>query len=317
MNDSEYSRYNVLAEIAEMYYHKEMQQAEIAGRMKISRSLVSKMLAEAQEKGVVSISINHFFKRSEHHEKELCRRYGLKGAGVLILPNSMKNDEVKQQLGRFSANLIYDEMTRGQNIGFTFGTTLKETVCSLSLKQPRPVTFIQLTGSLGAAEAAFDSHELVHMLSAAWNSEGIFLHAPMIVNSLEIKNHLYSSRSNIRNAELCKKLDTAVVGLSSYEDAENAALYYGGHIGAEDLHLMRDSGIIGDVGSYSIDSEGRLIEIKTLTRMIGLDESGWKNVKNRYGIASGEKKINIIKAALSGGWLTDFITDEQTASNLL
>ena len=317
MTDSDYARYSVLAEIAEMYYLKGMQQAEIAGRMEISRSLVSKMLAEAQEKGVVSISINHFFKHSEPHERELCRRYGLKNAGVLILPKSMSNDEVKHHLGRFAANQLYRDITRGQNIGFTFGTTLKEVVCALSLEQPKPVTFVQLTGSLGAASAAFDSHELVHMLSAAWNCEGVYLHAPMIVNGNEIKEHLYRSRSNSQNAELCGRLDTVVVGLSSYEDAENAALYYGGHIGAEDLNAMRAAGIIGDVGSFSLGPDGRFIEIQSLTRMIGLDESGWKNVKNRYGIAAGEKKLNIIKASLGGGWLTNFITDEKTADNLL
>ncbi len=317
MNDSEYNRYSVLAEIAELYFLKGMQQAAIADKMKISRSLVSRMITEAQEKGIVSITINHFFKRSEKHEKELSRRFGLQNSRVLILPNSMKEGEIKKQLGRFAADQIYGKIKRGWNIGFTFGTTLKEIVDALSVKPPRQVTFLQLTGSLGAAEAAFDSHELVHLLSSAWNCEGVFLHAPLIVNSTEVRHHLYGSRSNIRNAELCRKLDIAVVGLSSYENAYSSALYSGGHIGAEDMLMMRKAGIIGDVGSYSINEDGRLVDIQTLTRMIGLDEDEWKNIKNRYGIAAGDHKLNIIRAALKGGWLTGLITDEQTADNLL
>lgn len=317
MNESECSRYSILAEAAELYFLKGMQQAEIAVKMNISRSLVSRMISEAQEKGIVSITINHFFERSEQLEKELCRYYGLNRAGVLTLPNNLKQDDIKKQLGRFAADLIYENMFEGQVAGFTFGTTLKEVVEALTLKPPMQVTCIQLTGSLGAAESAFDSHELVHKISTAWNCESVFLHAPLLVNSEEIRRHLFNSRSNSLNLEMCSKLDIVVVGLSSFDRRGASALFTGGHLSLDDMRIMRRAKVIGDVGSFSLDEDGKLVEVESLTRMIGLKEKEWKKIKQRYGLAFGEQKLDIIRAALEGGWLTTFITDEHTAERIL
>jgi DNA-binding transcriptional regulator LsrR (DeoR family) len=317
MDGSEYSRYSVLAEVAELYFLKGMQQAEIAVRMKISRSLVSRMISEAQEKGIVSITINHFFKRSEKLENDLCSRYGLEYAGVLILPKNLEVSDIKKQLGRFTADQIHRQLKPGAVAGFTFGTTLKEVVEALALKQAVKITCLQLTGSLGAAESAFDSQELVNKLSSAWNCDSVYLHAPLLVNSEEIKGHLFNSRSNILNLETCAKLDTAVIGLSSFDRRGASALVTGGHLSAEDMRIMQKAKIIGDAGSYSLDKDGNLVEVDSLTRMIGLREKEWKKVKNRYGVAFGEQKLDIIKAALKGGWLTGFFTDEQTAERIL
>lgn len=317
MTETEYSRYTILAEAAELYYLKGLQQADIAEKMKISRSLVSRMISEAQEKGIVSITINHFFRRAHDVEQELCRKYGLAECGVLILPHNLQPADIKKQLGRFASDIIYENLMQGDVVGFTFGTNLKEVVESLSLKTPKQITPVQLTGSLGAAESAFDSHELVHKLSSAWGIEGVFLHAPYLVNSAEIRRHLFSSRSNSLNAEMSKKLDVAIVGLSSFSSRSSSALYRGGHLSDADMRLLRKHNVIGDVGSFSITADGDLVEVESLTRMVGLSGQDWQKLKRRYGIAFGETKLEILRAALKGGWLTSLITDVQTAERLL
>ncbi|MDC7227785.1 MAG: sugar-binding domain-containing protein [Spirochaetales bacterium] len=314
--DTEWERWAVLAEAAELYYLKGMQQAEIASKMNISRSLVSKMITEAQHKGIVTISINHFFRRAEDLESGLRDRYGI-DAAVLRLPRGFGHDEIKKQLGRFSADIIYSRLEPGSFVGFTFGTSLKEAVDALALKPPLSIAAVQLAGSLGASEAAFDSHELVHKLSSSWNCGSVYLHAPYIVSSEEIRRQLFKSMSNNQNAEACKSLNAAVVGMSSFDSRSSSALYAGGHISAIDMKDMRARGIIGDIGSFSLDDDGKLIEVDSLTRMVAFDEKSWKSVKNRFGIAFGDSKIRIIKASLKGGWLTTFITDEQTADKII
>ncbi|HAK46516.1 MAG TPA: hypothetical protein DCO79_11440 [Spirochaeta sp.] len=316
MTESEYERYSTLAELAELYYLKGMQQAEIAQKMNISRSLVSRMISEAQQKGIVSISVNHFFRRSEELEKRIKKQWGVEAA-VLCLPPRLNADERKRQLGRFAADLIYDVLSAGSIAGFTFGTSLKETVESLLMKPPKNIIAVQLTGSLGASEAAFDSHELVHKLSLSWNCSSVFLHAPLIVNSEEIRRQLYKSRSNRLNAETCRKLDTVVVGMSSFDSRNSSALYTGGHVSAGDMSDMRKAGIIGDLGSFSLDKNGNLVEVDSLTRMMALSDTEWKNIDNRMGIAFGNNKIDIIRASLKGGWLTNFVTDESSAERIL
>ncbi len=317
MDDWDYRKFYQLAEVAEMYFIKKMQQAEIAVKLNVSRSLVSRMISEAQERGVVSISINHFFKRSEELENELCSRFGIETAGVLVLPGEMPDEDIRKQLGRLTADLVYEELSEGSILGITFGTSLKDAVAALSYKSPKYISCVQLAGSMGAAESAFDAHELVHLLSSAWSCGSVFLHAPLMVNSEEIRRHLFENRSNSLNAEMCRKMNVAIVGLSSYDIKSRPALFTGGHVTAEELAGMRNHGIIGDVGTFSINAEGHFVDVKSMTKMIGLDEKGWKKVDSRYGLAFGEAKVNIIRAALSGGWLNRFVTDEQTAKLIL
>ena len=318
MNDAGNRRYGLLADVAELYFLKGLNQAEIAEKMNISRSLVSRHISEAQAKGIVSITINRFFERNVRLENSLADRFGLPEACVLSLPSAMSPSEKKRYLGLFAADIIYRRLPGGGLLGLTFGTTLLQAVEALAMKPPVCVGCVQLTGSLGAADAAFDAHQLVQRLSVAWNCPGVYLHAPYIVGSEEVKRQLFGSRSNSAALEAGRKLSAAVVGLSPLGlDGKNSALFTGGHITAEDMRIMRENGVVGDIGAYSVDRDGKLVETANLIRMTGLDEDEFKTIKMRYGLAIGEYKVNIIRAALRGGWFTSLIIDDKTAEAVL
>lgn len=307
----------MLADAAELYFIKGIQQAEIAARMKISRSLVSRLISEAQAKGIVNITINRFFQRSPELEEAICSRFGIGEACVLSLPRSMDISEKKRQLGCFAADIIYGSLRSGENLGLTFGTTLQQAVEALSMKLPVNINCVQLTGSLGAADAAFDGHQLVNKLSSAWSCPAVYLHAPLQVNTDDIRRQLFGSSSNRLNAESSRNLDVAVVGLSPLDSGGNSALFTGGHITADDMRLMREHRIVGDIGAYSVDAGGNLVEIDSLVKMIGIDGNEFRTIKTRYGLGLGDHKAGILRAALSGSWFTSVIIDEQTAAEIL
>ncbi|MCK7483229.1 MAG: hypothetical protein M0C28_43905 [Candidatus Moduliflexus flocculans] len=51
-------RASLLADVAEMYYLEEKGQAEIARRVGVTRSMVSRMLKEAREKSIVEVRVH-------------------------------------------------------------------------------------------------------------------------------------------------------------------------------------------------------------------------------------------------------------------
>ena len=321
MNESEYRRYGLLADAAELYYIRGLQQAEIAERMKISRSLVSRLISEAQAKGIVSISINRFFERNTELESELSSRFGDTEVCVLRLPGSLDSGDRKRRLAQFAADIIHTGLPQAGLLGFSFGTTLLELVEALAIKSPAEVDCVQLTGSLGASGAAFDGHQLVQKLAAAWNRRALYLHAPFLVKSEEMRRELFLSRSNRENAAACSRLDAVVVGLSPLgtsrpEPGCSSALLAGGHITAEDVELMRSRGVVGDIGAYSVDADGRPAGDDSLVRMIGVDAAAFRAIPLRYGIAAGEHKREIVSAALKGGWFSTLFLDEAAASGL-
>ena len=61
-----------LTQVARMYYEQNMNQSEIAKAIGVSRPLVSVLLAEARECGIVTITINSV----ESARELLARRHG-------------------------------------------------------------------------------------------------------------------------------------------------------------------------------------------------------------------------------------------------
>ena len=53
------SRIERLVDVARLYYEKDRTQNEIAGIYGISRPMVSKLLKEAKEEGIVTVSYTH------------------------------------------------------------------------------------------------------------------------------------------------------------------------------------------------------------------------------------------------------------------
>lgn len=60
-----------MVEIAKMYYEEELTQNEIAKRLGVSRPLLSKMLVDAKEAGIVTIQIHSPFVSNEFLMEEI------------------------------------------------------------------------------------------------------------------------------------------------------------------------------------------------------------------------------------------------------
>lgn len=67
-----------MVEIAKMYYEEDLTQNEIAKRLGVSRPLVSKMLADAKEAGIVTIQINSPFVSNDFLMEEIKKNTILK-----------------------------------------------------------------------------------------------------------------------------------------------------------------------------------------------------------------------------------------------
>ena len=73
-----------LAQIAEMYYISKLTQQQIAARTGYSRSMISRLLSEAEQEGVVEITINYPHQRNIELEHQLIAMLDLKTARILL-----------------------------------------------------------------------------------------------------------------------------------------------------------------------------------------------------------------------------------------
>ena len=93
MKNEDYQR---LVEIARLYYEKDYTQAEIAKAVGVSRPVVSRLLSEAQQRGIVRIEVRSPLDEDHELLGELMRTFGIRGG--LIVPTGPSEEAVDRGL---------------------------------------------------------------------------------------------------------------------------------------------------------------------------------------------------------------------------
>ncbi|MEL6149194.1 MAG: winged helix-turn-helix transcriptional regulator, partial [Chloroflexota bacterium] len=97
---------DLLATIASSYYILNQSQGEIAKRLDMSTSKVSRLLKEARERGIVDIRINMPIPRDIELEQRLIDHFGLKDAYVLKTADVSNPQARTNAIGKLAANYI-------------------------------------------------------------------------------------------------------------------------------------------------------------------------------------------------------------------
>ena len=83
------------------------------------------------------------------------------------------------------------------------------------------------------------------------------------------------------------------------------------------MEELRDRGAVGDVCLRFFDQEGRLIDSSFNRRLLGISADQIRSTPRRVAVAGGKRKVEAIRAALRGKWVTTLITDLDVAQALL
>ena len=112
----------ILVKVANMYYVENLKQSEIAERMGIDRTTVSKYLKKALRDKIVKITVES--DSFDELEAALERRFGLKEA--CVVPKSYDMQFIKEQMARAGLRLIRRILGDGKVVGMAWGTTISE-----------------------------------------------------------------------------------------------------------------------------------------------------------------------------------------------
>lgn len=312
--EGEIERLQYLADIAEAVYVEGLTQMEVADRFSLARPTVSRLIAEARQKGIVEFRIHRVFQTVADLENRIREVYGIGAADVVVLP---ERDRVlgDRAFGRFAAKSLHSLLGPDSVLGVTLGTTVSTTIDALCNLDPLSIKVVQLCGSVGADDPALDAHVIVEKLSRAFGCEGVYFHAPFLVESKEVRDSLRRNPTNRLCIELGRKATVALVGIGSM-DTVHSSLYRGGHVPEDQIVRMQKRGAIGDVGGFNIDAEGRHVADAGSFWASGTDFGEFLGIPVRVAVASGVHKVRQIDAALRGGLINHLITDRATATAL-
>ncbi|HHY80036.1 MAG TPA: sugar-binding transcriptional regulator [Thermoanaerobacter sp.] len=305
----------LLIKVALLYYNEKLTEQEISARLGISRPKVSRLLKKALEIGIVEIKINTNNDLTPM-EKEIEKKYKLQEVKIVEYKTE-ENELLKKELGKAAAELLVRIIKNGDIIGVSWGTTIALIPQFIKInKKLNTCLFVPLVAGLGQAPYEIQANNIAIEFAKAFGAKWQLLHAPAIVENLEVKKSILSDSMVKKSLEIAAKADVAIVGIGG--PINTSTILESGYFGENEINELNREGAIGDICSRFFDINGNICERAEINnRIIGISLEQLKQIKRVVGVAGGKNKIQAIKSAVKGGYINILVTDTVTAEELL
>jgi len=306
----------LIYKVSQLYYEKNLAQAEISKRLNLSPARISRLLKYARETGIVQIIVTPTQEIYVHLEEKLESMYHLQEAVVVGMDEEQSSDAITHAIGVAAAKYLTDNLKDGDMVGVTWGTTLNAMVASVLPRHCPKCHIVQIIGGLGSPTADEHVTGICRRLATALSCEMTLLPAPGIVGSRRAKEIMMSDAYVKKTLSLISKLDTVFVGVGA-PTPDSVVLRDGSIITPPDLDNLLKKGAVGDIALRFFDRNGKPIRSDLDERVIGITLEQLKSIKRVIGVAGGSHKLAAIRGALLGGFLNTLIVDQQTAEKLI
>ena len=311
-----HDRVSLLADVAEMYYLEEKNQAEIATSVGVTRSMISRMLTEARENGIVEIRIQRPLPTDSDLEGELKEKFGLKDVFVVVTHHHSGSERLTRALGNAGAQMLARYLAPQKVLGLAWGTSISATVDAFEAIEPISVSVVQLVGAMGAHNMKYDGHDLVARIREKVGGEAYYLNAPYLCQSAEMAQALLETKSIRETISVGKKTDIALLGIGTTAP-DYSSFYLAGYVSRHELDELRQAGAVGDVCGLHFDINGQPACDDFCERLVSIRRPDLLAIPVRLGVAGGEGKADAILGALRGKYVNVLVIDSLAARKVL
>ncbi|MCC8181090.1 MAG: sugar-binding transcriptional regulator [Planctomycetes bacterium] len=303
-----------IIEVARMYHVVKLSQHEISERLKLSRPKISRILRQAEERGIVRVAVVDPMNDSANLEKALIEEFGLRDARV-INTLGLSGNQLRVELGRTAAEYLIKILKPRDILGVAWGSTTLE----VAKQMPNyPVEDMKVTSLFGCTyenvmdEGIFD---MARIFARRLGARLYLLYTPVIVSSTAVRDVYLSenhTKLTMENIDLC---NIALNGVGIFW--RNSMLYQYGYIKEDKWRELAKRGAVGNICSRYYDADGNPVDEELESRTIGVSFEQIRNKESSIGVAIGAEKVAAILGAIRGKLITTLITDEDTAKAVM
>jgi len=309
-------QHRLLYRIAQSYYVDGLTQQRIARRFGLSRPKVSRLLQKARDERIVNTTLVPPPSGMADLERELEHEYGLEEVVIVSVNDPQNLPAVKRELGPAAAECLVRSISGNEVVSIAWGLSILAMAEALPFKSWPNVTIVQLLGGLGPVDEMEHSAELTRTVAQRFNAQLRLVLAPGVVSTRAVAQALKSDKQISETLALAARADIAVVGLGIL--SPDTILFRDGTIVTQkDLEILKEARAVGDIALRYFDGDGTPLTLEVNERTIGLTIEQIKEIPRVIGIAGGEAKYGIIRAALRSNVLDVLVTDHATAQKLL
>lgn len=305
----------MLVKAATLYYLEGKSQAEVAEAIGVSRSNVSRVLADARKLGIVDIRINDPFGRATELEQRLIKRFGL--AQARVAPSASASDQLSR-VGALGAQWLVENLPVGGAVALSWGSSVQAVVDEIPDDGAHPdVEILPLVGGLSIVDSARDGNVLVRLLATKLGAEHRRLYAPAVVESPESREAFLREPSISDVLGDARRASVAVVGIGSVGSGASSAIIDSMNLSDSEQDAFLASGAVGDCCTRFFDRRGDLVDSIVNDRVIAIDLPDLREIPTVVGVVAGARKVSGTHGALVGGLLDILVCDSDLAEALL
>lgn len=306
----------MLVKVSRFYYEDGLNQDAITARLGLSRSKVSRLMAQARDLGIVQISVVPPERLYTDLEARLERTFGLQEALVVEVQPGDSRDAVRRAIGAAAGGYLMRAISERSNVGFAWGETLHHLAASLPPQRLPQVQVVQIIGGLGPPDAEIHATELCRQLARALGCRLTLLPVPGIVADERTREALLSDVHVQRAVQAFDQLDIAFVGVGA-PTPDSVVMRDGSIITQAELDGLLAQGAVGDIALRFFDAQGRGLLSEIDDRIIGMTLDQVTRVPRVVGVSGGPDKTAALLGALRGRLINVVVTDSVTAGRLL
>lgn len=288
-----------LAYVARRYYLDDWKQSDIAKELGVSRPLVSRMLAEAREHGVVEIRIHDPEARQGQLVEQLRHSTSIRD-GVLV-EDGQDDDATNQLLSQGAVQLLWQ--LRSRRLGIGWGHLIGQLVTWLEAHPQLSSTVTDICPLVGNASIParnYQSNENVRLIAQQLGAAPHFIYLPALPDSIEEKHLLCSSEIYRQIQSQWDKMDTALVNIGNYPSSPDFAslVRYG--------DLLQQEHTCGRLLVYYFNPQGKVIQSEQdFAIQIPLEQLS--RCPNIIGVCSANTSVRALQGALKTGLFTHLV----------
>lgn len=307
--DTNLEKQKRLAYVARRYYLEDQKQSDIARELGVSRPLISRMLSEARELGLVEITIHEPGTLGAKLLERLRLSSSIRG-GVLVR-DGRDNDATNRALSQGAVELLGQLGARRLGVGWGYLIGQLVTWLEENPQRDSSITDIcPLVGNASIPARNYQSNENVRLMAQQLGAVPHFLYLPALPESLEEKQVLCSTEVYRQIYQQWEQLDTALVNIGDYPSSPDFAslVRYGS--------LLQRQRACGRMLIYYFNEAGTVIQSdQDFAIQIPLD--ALRRCPNIIGVCSANTSAKALGGALKTGFFSHIVARQDLVRGLL
>lgn len=286
----------------------------ISTQMGISRFKVARLLKEARETGVVSITLNTGGDEDPRLSQELATHLGLDRAVVVRAYGTV--EETRRMVGTLAGLHLAGSLRHGETLGLAWGRTLTHMIESID-RLP-DIQILQLNGSVGS-DPSQSPIELIRKASLLGGNKAKALMAPLYIDNLQAAEVLRRQPDLKEVLDLYSTVTTAVVSIGAFRPTAD------GKINSQFLPLLPPqaqadllaAGAVAEVCGLPFNADGSLTDLELVDHIIAIRPEQLRRIPRVIAVASDPSKAEAIVSIWRADLISELIVDEALAETLL